>query len=644
MKKRILSAILSVLMFAAILAGCSNVPEAAKIEQGDYTNSPALVLGATQFNGVFSPFFGTTGYDMDIASLVHATILGYDRASSPDSTGLCEYQPPVENKDDNGDIIETIYTFKLKDGVVFSDGTPVTADDIMFSYLVFCDPFYDGASTIYTTPIRGVNEYRYDDPDYSTKVKAIEDAAANYTPTADEIDATATELAEAYKDYGVTKEDLLEGGVYYEDETLASIRSEKETADKKDYVTQNLSGGAKVAEIEGIKKVDNRTVTVTLDGIDPKAIYSIGAIQVVPKAYYGEGYEKGKLEGVRAKNATPMGAGPYRFVSYQDNVVSLVANDRYYKGSPLLKKIKYQVTTTANKLEGVKLGEFDISDPTASPAEIQKVEAEANIHYELIDNLGYGYIGISANRIKDKNIRKGIMHLMNREPAVAAYYGNLASVIERPISRVSWAYPKDATEYYGFDSAKALQYFEDAGYVLENGKLMKGGKQLTFEIAVSGDGKGDHPSYPIILGVKNEGAKIGVNVIINDYTDGDQFFVDMESDKLDVWCAAWQATPDPDLYQTYHSDGPSNHYKIKDDALDKLIMDGIKTSDIEERKQIYSNALDIIMDWAVEMPVYQRKNMYIFNSDIVNIESLPADMTPYYGYFAEVEKFELVTK
>ena len=117
-------------------------------------------------------------------------------------------------------------------------------------------------------------------------------------------------------------------------------------------------------------------------------------------------------------------------------------------------------------------------------------------------------------------------------------------------------------------------------------------------------------------------------------------------DRLDaadwpMWVAAWGATVDPDMYQVYHSAGPSNHYKIKNDELDKLIVDARQTNDIEVRKDYYSKALDIIMDEAVEMPVYQRKNMYVFNQEIVDMESLPENMTPYYTYFAEVETFRL---
>lgn len=262
-------------------------------EQGDYSNEPALVLGADDFNGVFSPFFATTGYDMDIVEMVHASLIGFDRNSQPDNSGLAEYIEPEEVKGEDGTIEKTIYTFKLKEGLVFSDGTPITADDVIFTYYVLCDPNYTGSSTIYTTPILGVNEYRYDDVDYADKVAKIKEEADNYEPTEEEIEKKAEQLAEAY---GMDKADFMPDGPYYEDYNLAGIRQDKYNADITAYIQSNLEKSeGHVEEIEGIKKIDDRTVQVTIAGVDPKAIYNLGAIRVAPKHYYGEGFKKGDL-------------------------------------------------------------------------------------------------------------------------------------------------------------------------------------------------------------------------------------------------------------------------------------------------------------------------------------------------------------
>jgi len=39
-----------------------------------------------------------------------------------------------------------------------------------------------------------------------------------------------------------------------------------------------------------------------------------------------------------------MGAGPYIFESYKDNIVTLTANDNYIMGSPKIKTLRYQVS------------------------------------------------------------------------------------------------------------------------------------------------------------------------------------------------------------------------------------------------------------------------------------------------------------
>ncbi|MGL4362254.1 MAG: ABC transporter substrate-binding protein [Cellulosilyticaceae bacterium] len=394
--------------------------------------------------------------------------------------------------------------------------------------------------------------------------------------------------------------------------------------------------------ITGIEKVDEKTFKVTLEGVDPSALWKIGGVHVAPKAYYGEGFEKGKLDGVKSKDATPMGAGPYKFEKFENNVVTLVANEKYFEGAPKIEKLKFQVMASANKFEALKTNEVDITDPSSSPEMVAQVR-DAGFHSEIIDNLGYGYIGINANRIQDTNVRKGLMHLMNRKPAVDKYYGDLAQVIERPMSTVSWAYPQGVSEYYGFSPEKAAEYFTAAGYVNEGGKLMKDGQQLRIEVGIPGQGTMDHPTAPVLTQMKTELEKLGGVLEISD-TDSTIFFDRLNNSDWDMWVAAWGSSVDPDLYQLYHSNGASNRYNVKNEELDQLIIDGRSTNDIEERKAIYATALDIIMEEAVEMPVYQRTNMYVYNQENINIDTLPENMTPYFSHLNAIHMVETLSK
>jgi len=50
--------------------------------------------------------------------------------------------------------------------------------------------------------------------------------------------------------------------------------------------------------------------------------------------------------------------------------------------------------------------------------------------------------------------------------------------------------------------------------------------------------------------------------------------------------------------------------------------------------------MEIIMDWGCELPTYQRKDCTIASTERVNIDTMPKDMTPYWGWMAELEKLE----
>ena len=108
-----------------------------------------------------------------------------------------------------------------------------------------------------------------------------------------------------------------------------------------------------------------------------------------------------------------------------------------------------------------------------------------------------------------------------------------------------------------------------------------------------------------------------------------------------MWVAAWQATADPDMYQLYHSEGSTNYYKIADADLDEMILGARMSTDQDYRKSLYTAAMDIIMDWGVEVPVYQRSECFIFSTERVNTSTITPDITPYWTWENEIEKLEM---
>jgi peptide/nickel transport system substrate-binding protein len=304
----------------------------------------------------------------------------------------------------------------------------------------------------------------------------------------------------------------------------------------------------------------------------------------------------------------------------------------------------------------------------------------------LVDNLGYGYIGINASTVNvagapgsdaSKNLRRALATVLAvyRDVAIDSYYGEAAAVINYPISNTSWAAPQPTDEGYkvAFSTdvngepiytaemtqeekyvaaeQAALGFFEAAGFTVEDGKVTAApeGAKLSYELIVPGDGIGDHPAFAIITGARDSLAKIGMELVINDPADANILWQSLDSGQQELWTAAWGSSIDPDMYQIYHSSNivglegstEDNHYHITDEELDQLIIDARKSDDQNFRKAVYKEALEKIIEWAVEIPTYQRKNVVIFSTERINIDTLTPDITTFWGWMNDLELVEM---
>ena len=763
--KRTLALILSLVMCLGLLAGCGD----KKDNQTEDENTP-LVVGYAPFNEKFSPFFSETEYDQDVWVMTSLVLLNSDRQGqiimngiegethAYNGTDYTYYGPAdceiVENADGTVD-----YNFTMRDDIVFSDGEKVTIDDVIFSMYVLCDPTYDGNSTLYAVPIQGMAAYRSgmttlakalaaagrDNADFTywteeqqTKfwdnfdkglvpfAQGIVDACVE-AGAADEGDVAAAGAAWGFSGEAKTVEDLaLEIGNQY-GWSFSAMEKEVGNSDAlsammdedvyNDYPTIGVKTGDSAANISGIKKTGDYSMTVTLDKVDATAIYQLG-VTIAPLHYYGDtslfdydnnqfGFPKGDLSSVRAKTTSPMGAGPYKYIKYEDGVVYFEANDSYFLGAPKTKYLNFQqCMSDDDKLNGVITGTIDIADPSFSNDTVDAIE-KANggvldgdkITTNTVDNLGYGYLGMSAACMNvggepgseaSKDLRKAFatVFAVYRNVAIESYYGERASVINYPISNTSWAAPQptddgykvafsvdvngndiytsDMTAEQRYDAAlqAALGYFEAAGYTVTDGKLTAApaGAKLEYEVQIPADGSGDHPSFMMISEASKALATIGMNLIVTDLSDSSGLWDGIDARQVDMWCAAWSATVDPDMYQIYYSDvadhngdpgvgknpyggpaqgGSNKMYCIADADLDSMILTARESLDQSYRKTMYKACLDIVVDWAVEVPVYQRQNAIIFSTERVNMSTMTPDITTFYKWYAEIENIEL---
>lgn len=454
-----------------------------------------------------------------------------------------------------------------------------------------------------------------------------------------------------------------------------------------------------VKNIKGIIRTGDYSMTVHMTEYDATSIYNM-SFTVAPLHYYGSeelydydnnmfGFPKGDLSLVRAKTTQPLGCGPFVFESYENGVVTLKSNPNYFLGEPKVKTLLMQEANDADYIPGVVTGTFDIAVPSISADAVKALE-DANSNNELtgdvvttilVDYRGYGYLGISADLVKvgedagsteSKNLRKALMTLLSvyRDTVINSYYGDRASVIQYPISNTSWAAPRPTDEGYqncysvdvdgnaiyteGMNDEQkyeaalqaAIGYLKAAGYTWDDATstftAAPEGASLVYEAMIPGQGVQDHPAYGVAVAASEQLAKVGITLQVNDVGTS-TWNNALEGNTAQIWAAAWQSTADPDMYQVYHSRNAhgentnSNHYQIVDSALDDLIIAGRTSADNDFRKATYKQAMEIILDWGCELPLYQRKDCTVASTIRVDCDTLPSDMTPYLGWYGEVE-------
>ena len=426
---------------------------------------------------------------------------------------------------------------------------------------------------------------------------------------------------------------------------------------------------------------------ITINGIDPKAIWNF-AIPVAPAHYYGEGSKVGidianNKFGVEFASFSfmtdiiqstrnikiPMGAGAYKATDsknsdspsessfYVNNVVYFKANENFETvgegiNNAKINKVRYQVVSSQNAIAALEKGDVHYISPSLTTDNYEKLSKLSKKGMVTLtgDQLGYGYVGINSGKVTDINLRKAIMCAMNTSLALDYYRTGTASQIYWPMSMVSWAYPKgaDATDN-GFDYPQLGTWNKEVAisniqkYMQEAG-VSAGDSNLKITFTIAGSSLQDHPTYKVFRDAAALLNDLGWEVEVVCDT---QALTKINTGSLQVWAAAWSSALDPDLYQVYHKDSTAtstlawgyNYLKTSGspeelsilNELSKLIDDARATNDKAVRSELYKEAMEQILELAIELPVYQRSVLYAYNSKVLNKSTLPSEseLNPY---------------
>lgn len=522
-------------------------PNPEKLPQTSKDRKDTLIVGITAPSGKFNPIYSDSVYDSYVTSLVFDGLMTNDKEGNPIGLLAEKWDISQDNK---------TYTFHLKKGVKFSDGTELKASDVAFTYTALCDPKYDG-------------------------------------PRVD-----AVEKLEGFKEYN--------------------------------------KGDAK--EVSGIKVIDDYTISFTLTDVKAPAIIGDFGYGIMSKNYYG--FEKGSIQKLKDLFLKPIGTGAYKFKAYEaGQTVEFVKNDSYFRGTPKIANIIMKVTNSQTNIQELKSGGTDMDVIAAKPENINMLNEAGFLDLQFYPDNGYSYIGLNLRNdmFKDKKVRQALTYGLNRKGFVDSYYKGYADVCNAPMSPVSWAYTEDI-EKYDYNADKANKLLDEAGWVKkDDGWRYKDGKKFTIHWLTYTGSKYVDNLVPI---VKENWKAIGVEVIpeLMEFATLSEKVYDKQ--EFEMYNMAWSLSIDPDPSGIFAISqdtlGGFNSVGWRNDEAEKLVQEGLKTTDLEKRKEIYKKWTKMANDDLPYIFISQNKDMWAVSSKVKGIE-----ISPYRDWTYDVWKAEI---
>lgn len=600
-------------------------------------STSTLKIGVSGLSGVFNPFYAQSDADREVVSQMFRSIQRKDGDNKyVNHSGGISYEFYGEN--------QIKYTVSINENLYFSDGSNITIDDVIFFYHFIADATYDGTyADWYLNDIVGLKEYYFDDEDYQSSVSEIEQTVEDeYTvssiTTDDYTDYLAETMLEGKFDGNLRSESP--SGVSWEEhikklgyeEALSDLgnnpskekvtrlvaRAEAESNPLDynpeewyreklytEYIEENYSDGTDIESISGIKKVDDYTCTVLFNSKNINAIAELNAL-LVSKAYLSTEYVKGSAEKIKETDGYGVCSGAYIITDYTDGVVSMASNRYYTENACDFSYLKFiELSQEDDPVRQVISGEVDIVETLATAETVSRLEKE-NVRY-FVEDCDY-YVSLFFNtRNLDLSVRKALAGLCSVNDAVEKQIGSYYTRLLRPISVRFKEYPSNVTEPYYTESAYKV-------YSMGSGTKIN-------EVSAYYCGNEDDLACAVLAAYKSILAEKGITLNITVVADAQSFENAVSSGKADVWIENVFDGDSCDKYEYFNSNGKLNKTGIsvsEIDSLTSLIRSAIGYSN---KEKMTAQLTELVMEQAVECPLYQLQTVTVYNTDVINADS-----------------------
>lgn len=368
-----------------------------------------------------------------------------------------------------------------------------------------------------------------------------------------------------------------------------------------------------VSWIDHAEKVDKYTVRLMTKEVFPAGIeYLSGPVVMHPNEYYAE-------VGPKGMNEKPVGTGPFKVTSYDmGKSVTLEKNPDYFADSPkkqgVIEKVDIRFipdrqTQAAEVLsEGV---DFIMHVPKD---QAEQMEAVPHLKVTSGETMRIAFMQMNSREttpnkeLQDIRVRKAISHAIDRKTMTEQIVGKGARVLNTFCFPSQFGCTDEGAVVYEYDPDKSKALLAEAGFA--NG--------LNLEIVAYRE---RDQTEAMINYLKAVG--INVNLHFLQYAAMREL---VRGDKVGLTHQTWgsfsvnDVSASTPVYMAFEGDDI-----VRDPEVRDLLKKGDTTIDPEERKAVYKQALTMIADKALVLPLYSLPVYYVTTADL-EFKAYPDEM------------------
>jgi peptide/nickel transport system substrate-binding protein len=420
-------------------------------------------------------------------------------------------------------------------------------------------------------------------------------------------------------DGGRTVTIKLRPNVKFNDGTVMDAESVRFSLDRH-RTLKGSNRASELAPVEAVEVVDSLTVRLRLKGPFSPLLAQLtdrAGMPVSPAAVQKLGDKFG---------TAPVCVGPWQFVERvpQDRIVVERSPHYFDPGQAKFDRIIFRIMADDNvRLANLKSGDIDVMHQI-SPTDATALKREAR--FEISNVTGLGYDGITINLrnktgktqppgdlgtplANDPRVREALELSIDREALNQVAWDGLFTPGCTPIPPVSIFFDK-SRKCPARDVARAKKLLADAG--------LAGG--YAFEMVIVNNPRQRRVGEVIQQMAREAGFNISLRP--QEFASSLQ---DNDDGKHQTFLIGWSGRVDPDgnMHQNQTCKGSLNSTHACDERIDALLNKAREVSDVEQRRALYREAIDLFSTRRNIVYIYHQNYLVAFPKSFKGYKAVP---------------------